>query len=70
MTVRNLTHLTAPKSVALIGASPQPGSVGLTVTRNLLAGNFSRRHQPDQSKVFRDRRPPLFCVGERSSRSA
>ena len=41
MTVRNLTLLTAPKSVALIGASPQPGSVGLTVTRNLLAGNFA-----------------------------
>ena len=41
MTVRNLTHLTAPKFVTLIGASPQPGSVGLTVARNLLAGNFA-----------------------------
>ena len=41
MTIRNLTHLTAPKSVALIGASPQPGSVGLTVTRNLLSGSFA-----------------------------
>ena len=40
MTIRNLTLLTAPKSIALIGASPQPGSVGLTVTRNLLAGGF------------------------------
>jgi len=40
VTIRNLTLLTAPKSIALIGASPQPGSVGLTVTRNLLAGGF------------------------------
>jgi acetyltransferase len=40
MTVRNLNHLTAPKSVALIGASARPGSVGLTVMRNLLRGGF------------------------------
>ena len=40
MTIRNLTYLTAPKSVALIGASPRPGSVGLTVMRNLFAGGF------------------------------
>jgi acetyltransferase len=41
MTVRNLNYLTAPKSVALIGASPRPDSVGLTVMRNLLTGGFS-----------------------------
>lgn len=41
MTVRNLEHLLAPKSVALIGASPEPGSVGLILTRNLRAGGFA-----------------------------
>ena len=40
MTIRNLEHLFAPKSVAFIGASPEPGSVGLIVTRNLRAGGF------------------------------
>ncbi|OWW19457.1 bifunctional acetate--CoA ligase family protein/GNAT family N-acetyltransferase [Noviherbaspirillum denitrificans] len=40
MTVRNLKHLFEPKSIALIGASPRPGSVGVTVLKNLLAGGF------------------------------
>ncbi len=40
MTIRNLQHLLRPASVALIGASPEPGSVGLIVTRNLKAGGF------------------------------
>ena len=38
MTVRNLDHLLAPKSVALIGASDRPGSIGHTMVRNMLAG--------------------------------
>jgi acetyltransferase len=41
VTVRNLDKLFQPKSVALIGASPQPNSVGHTVMRNLLAGGFA-----------------------------
>jgi acetyltransferase len=40
MSVRNLRQLFAPKSVALVGASERPGSVGATVWRNLLAGGF------------------------------
>lgn len=40
MTIRNLGHLLAPASVALIGASPQAGSVGFTVARNLTSGGF------------------------------
>ncbi len=40
MTIRNLDALLKPKSVALIGASARPGSVGNTVARNLLAGGF------------------------------
>ena len=40
MSVRNLKHLFEPESVAVIGASNRPQSVGLTVMRNLLAGGF------------------------------
>jgi acetyltransferase len=40
MTVRNFEYLLAPKSVALIGASTEPGSVGLITARNLLDGGF------------------------------
>ena len=36
MTVRNLNRLLAPKSVALIGASDRPGSIGYTMVRNIL----------------------------------
>ena len=41
MTIRNLEHLLAPKSVALIGASVQDASVGLITARNLLHGGFA-----------------------------
>ncbi len=41
MSVRNLEHLFAPKSVALIGASERPGSLGATLLHNLLAGGFA-----------------------------
>ena len=40
MSTRNLDKLMAPKSVVAIGASVRPGSVGVAVTRNLLAGGF------------------------------
>jgi acetyltransferase len=40
MTVRNLKHLFEPKSIALIGASPKPNSVGVIALKNLLAGGF------------------------------
>ena len=41
MTIRNLEFLFRPKSIAVIGASDREGSVGATVMRNVLAGNFS-----------------------------
>lgn len=41
MTIRNLDRLLEPASVAVIGASDRPGSVGATVWRNLRAGQFS-----------------------------
>jgi acetyltransferase len=40
MSSRNLEYLLAPRSVALVGASDRPGSVGATVMRNLIAGGF------------------------------
>lgn len=40
MTIRNLTALLAPKSIAVIGASERAGSVGATVFSNLRRGGF------------------------------
>jgi acetyltransferase len=41
MSVRNLDKLFKPRSVALIGATPRPGSVGAVVERNLHRAGFS-----------------------------
>ncbi|MFC0132729.1 GNAT family N-acetyltransferase [Massilia eurypsychrophila] len=41
MSVRNLQHLFAPSSVALIGASERAGSVGATALRNLTGAGFT-----------------------------
>jgi len=43
MTIRNLERMLEPASVALIGASSEPGSVGLTVATNLMSGGFAGR---------------------------
>ena len=50
MSVRNLQHLFAPKSVALIGASARAGSVGATVLRNLLGAGFQGAIYPVNPK--------------------
>jgi acetyltransferase len=41
MSIRHLEHLFDPASVAVIGASTQPGSVGATVWHNLRQGGFA-----------------------------
>lgn len=41
MSIRNLDQLLDPKSLAVIGASDRPASVGATVWRNLRAGTFA-----------------------------
>src|SRR6187399_46914 len=41
MSIRHLDRLLEPRSVAVIGASNRPGSVGATVWRNLRAGTFA-----------------------------
>lgn len=40
MSVRNLDRLFRPRSVALVGATPRPGSVGAVVERNLHRAGF------------------------------
>jgi acetyltransferase len=40
MSGHNLKYLLAPRSVAVLGASDRPGSVGATVMRNLVSGGF------------------------------
>ena len=41
MSIRNLEHLFRPQSVAVIGASETPRSVGATVLHNLIEGKFA-----------------------------
>ena len=41
MSVRNLDKLFTPRSVALMGATPRPGSVGAVVGRNLRRAGFA-----------------------------
>ena len=41
MSIRNLDHFFDPASVAVIGASARPGSVGATVWRNVREGRFT-----------------------------
>jgi acetyltransferase len=43
MSIRNLAKLLNPSSLALIGASDRPGSIGRIVTDNLLNGGFAGR---------------------------
>ncbi|MDQ1924002.1 bifunctional acetate--CoA ligase family protein/GNAT family N-acetyltransferase [Massilia pseudoviolaceinigra] len=50
MSVRNLQHLFAPRSVAIIGASARPNSVGATVLRNVIEGGFSGAVYPVNPK--------------------
>ncbi len=41
MTIRNLKALFKPQSVAIIGASERPGSIGRILTENLLSAGFT-----------------------------
>ena len=40
MTIRNLEYAVEPRSLAIIGASPRPGSVGHVVMQNVLDAGF------------------------------
>jgi len=50
MSVRNLEHMFHPRSVAVVGASNRPNSVGRAVMRNLLTGSFSGTVMPVNPK--------------------
>src|ERR1700674_2786443 len=50
MSIRNLEHLFRPQSVAVIGASETPRSVGATVLRNLVEGKFAGAIMPVKPK--------------------
>ena len=50
MTVRNLEYLFQPGSLAVVGASNRPRSVGATVMRNLLNGGFDGPIMPVNPK--------------------
>ena len=46
MSIRNLEHLFRPQSIAVIGASETPRSVGATVLHNLIDGKFAGAIMP------------------------
>ncbi len=43
MTIRNFDRLMTPRSIAVIGASPQPRSIGHVLVRNVVTGGFAGR---------------------------
>lgn len=53
MTVRNLDYLLEPHSIAVIGASERPHSVGATVLHNLIVGGFAGPIMPVNPKYDR-----------------
>jgi acetyltransferase len=65
MTVRNLDHLLRPSSVAVIGATDRPHSVGATVMRNLVAGGFAGSITPVNPK-----HPTVAGIGAAASVAA
>ncbi len=50
MTIRNLDALFKPRSIAIIGASRRPGSVGAVLARNLFRGGFDGPIMPVNPK--------------------
>lgn len=50
MTTLNLDKILAPKTIAVVGASETPGSVGATIMRNLAQGGFAGKIYPVNSR--------------------
>jgi acetyltransferase len=57
---RNLEYLLAPRSIAVVGASDRPHSVGATVIRNVLRGDFTGPVWPVNHKRARVARRRAF----------
>lgn len=60
MSIRNLDDLFEPASVAVIGASTRPGSVGFTVWRNMRSGTFAGPLWPVNSGHAKVQGEPAF----------
>ena len=62
MSIRNLDKLFKPRSVALIGANPSPGSVGAIVARNLRRAGFAGELMVDPNLVSQPQSPDLAVI--------
>jgi acetyltransferase len=60
MSIRNLDAIFRPRSVALVGASNRPGSVGAVTAANLRAGGFAGPILPVNPKYAEVRGMPTF----------
>ncbi len=61
MSIRNLDSLFDPRSVAVIGASERPFSVGGTLWRNMREGSFAGRVFPVNPKYRELSGQRLLC---------
>ena len=61
MSTRNLASLFAPRSVALVGASERPGSLGATLLANLAAGGFKGPVYPVNPKYTELLGQPVYA---------
>ena len=61
MSTRNLRSLFAPRSVALVGASERPGSLGATLLANLGAGGFGGAVYPVNPKYSEIAGQPVYA---------
>ena len=68
MTIRNLEYLLKPRSIALVGASTRPGSVGLITARNLQGWRLCGSRLAGQPQIPFDRGAGLLSVNRRAAR--
>jgi acetyltransferase len=61
MTIRNLEFAFSPASIAIVGASPRPGSIGNIVTRNVTAAGFRGAIHPVNPKHAEIEGRPCFA---------
>ncbi|WP_420963146.1 bifunctional acetate--CoA ligase family protein/GNAT family N-acetyltransferase [Brucella sp. IR073] len=64
MTIRNLEHAVAPRSVAVFGASIRQGSVGCTIMENILKGGFEGEVWPVNPKYGEVLGRPCYADAE------
>ena len=68
--VAAVEHVLQPRSVAIVGASRRPGSIGAAVMANLAAGELHWADLPHQSPRLDDRGPARLPLAKRGSRDA